>query len=93
MRVFSENAAVAGREHDGQSGISFADDVPQFDTVHPRHDDIREDQVEGELVFGQRREGLVGRPHPFGRVTEILQELGGEPADIQVVLNNQDPVS
>ena len=93
MGVFRQHVAVAAGEHDGQAGIALANDAGEFDTVHAGHDDVGEYQIGGKLVLGedcQRGVGIVGAAH---RVSEILQELGGELADIVIVFDHEDAIA
>src|SRR6185369_14387790 len=81
MGVFRQHVAVAGGQDDGQARIAFADNSGELDTVHAGHDDVGEQEVDGELVLQQdrQRSARLGDA-PYG-VAEIFQKLGGEGAD------------
>ncbi len=53
MGVLRQHVAVAAGQHHGQAGIALADDAGELDAVHAGHDDVGEDEVDGELVLGQ----------------------------------------
>ncbi len=60
----------------------------ELDPAHARHDDVREDDVEA-LARLEQVQGLLGVGGPDGLVADVLQELGREPADLNVVLDHE----
>ncbi len=52
-----------------------------------------EHEVGGELVLGEDRERRVGVGRALDRIAEVLEQLGGELADIVVVLHHEDAIA
>jgi hypothetical protein len=91
--VFRENMAVPAGEDDRKAGISIPNGDCQLYAVHSKHDHVREDEVEGELVHGQCGQSRRGRRDPLDGVSEVPQQLRRKFSDILVIFDDEDPMS
>ena len=73
MGVVRQDAAITACQHHRQTRVTLADDGGKLNTVHPRHDDIGEHQIEGQLVSGENLKGFFGVPNPFDPVAQVLE--------------------
>ena len=87
--LFGEHVAVARRQHHGEVWVSLPDRTGEVDAVHASgHDDVRDDDIE---AFARRRQSvqrLGSRGGPFRAIAEVVQDLGREAADLDVVLHD-----
>ena len=93
MGILRQHVAVAAGQHHGQAGVALANDAGEFDAVHPGHDDVGKYQVGGKLVLGKDGKRCIGAGDAADRVSEILQQLGGELPDVVIVLDHEDAIA
>ena len=93
MGILRQHVAVAAGQHHGQAGIALAHDAGELDAVHAGHDDVGKHQIGGELVLGKDRQRGIRAGDAADRVSEILQQLGGELPDVVIVLDHEDAVA
>ena len=87
--LLGEDVAVAGGQHHRQVRHPPPEEPGQRDPAHPGHDHVGEHDVEGRAVGPELIQRLLGIGRPGRRVAEILQDLRGEAADLDVVLHHQ----
>ena len=81
--------AVARSEHDGQVGIKLAYLLREFDAADAGHHHIGEyDVVTAGMTLELVQRFRSAMPE-FSRIAELAQRVGGEGADIAIVLDHQ----
>jgi hypothetical protein len=81
--------AVAGGQNYWEAWTQLRDPTGKFNPGHPRHDDVRKDNV--DLVLRKSRKRVVSRCRAKHVASKINEEIIGERSDLRIVLDQQYP--
>jgi hypothetical protein len=90
MAFTGDDVTVATRQDDRQTRVTHPDHLRHLKAGHPRHDDVREYDIERQIICTQQRQGGACVSNPASRIAEVGQHLRCEGANGLVVFDQQD---
>ena len=88
--IFGQGMAIAAGEHHRLVGPAGPDFLAQLDAIHPRHDDIREYDIDIVVIHFQNGDRLERIGCPLGYESQIAKQLRRKFADLVIILYDEN---